>query len=370
MKVLSVFGTRPCVIKMAPLVNELVNRDGVESIVCITGQHRSLLDKLIPFFNIKVDYDLDLMKPNQSLTDLTASGLLKLEEVIKKVKPDVVLVHGDTTTAMMGSLAAYYARVKIGHVEAGLRTYDKYTPFPEETNRRIAGLVADFHFAPTSLTYDILIREGADNSSIFLTGNTVIDVLKRTILPDYTHPILEKLQDRKMVLLTAHRRESHGEGLRNIFYGIKRILEEFDDIDVVYPVHPNPNVSKLADEIFGNTSHVHLIRPLEVIDFHNFMARSHLILTDSGGIQEEAPFLGVPVVVLREMTDRPEGLETGNLIIGGTSEMGIYKTTKKVLSDHVLYAKMSEKSDVFGDGNASRLIADALISSLRDHHDF
>ena len=302
-KVMTIFGTRPEAIKMAPLVKELEKREEIESIVCVTAQHRQMLDQVLDTFNITPDYDLNIMKQGQTLVDITTRALQSLSEVISKVKPNIVLVHGDTTTTLSGSLAAFYNQVSVGHVEAGLRTYDKYSPFPEEVNRQVTGVIADMHFAPTQVSKNNLLKEGKKEETIYVTGNTAIDALKTTVKDEYYHPIFDKIGNDKMILLTAHRRENLGEPMKNMFRAIKRIVEEFDDIQVVYPVHLNPLVRQAADEVLGDNSKVHLIEPLEVLDFHNFLNKSHIIMTDSGGIQEEAPSLGKPVLVLRDTTE-------------------------------------------------------------------
>lgn len=360
-KVMTVFGTRPEAIKMAPLVKELEKRENIESIVCVTAQHRQMLDQVLDTFDITPQYDLNIMKQGQTLVDITTRALLKLDEVIKEVKPDIVLVHGDTTTTLAGSLAAFYNQVAVGHVEAGLRTYDKYSPFPEEVNRQVTGVMADMHFAPTLVSKSNLVKENKNEKDIFVTGNTAIDALKTTVKEDYSHPVLEKLGDDKMILLTAHRRENLGEPMRNMFRAIKRILEEFDGIQVVYPVHLNPIVRGIADEVLGDNNKVHLIDPLEVLDFHNFLNKSHIIMTDSGGIQEEAPSLGKPVLVLRDTTERPEGVQAGTLRLAGTDEETIYSLTRTLLTDEEEYNKMSKASNPYGDGKASQYIVDAII---------
>lgn len=363
-KVMTVFGTRPEAIKMAPLVKELERRDNIESIVCVTAQHRQMLDQVLDTFNIKPQYDLNIMKQGQTLVDITTRALQKLDKVIKEVNPDIVLVHGDTTTTLAGSLAAFYNQVSVGHVEAGLRTYDKYSPFPEEVNRQATGVIADMHFAPTQVSKNNLIKENKSEKNIYITGNTAIDALKTTVREDYTHPVLEKIGQDKMILLTAHRRENLGEPMRNMFKAIRRILEEFDGIQVVYPVHLNPIVRGIADEVLGKNKKVHLIEPLEVLDFHNFLNKSYIIMTDSGGIQEEAPSLGKPVLVLRDTTERPEGVEAGTLKLAGTNEETIYELTKKLLINEIEYNNMSKSSNPYGDGNASKYIVDAIVEKF------
>ncbi len=365
-KVMTVFGTRPEAIKMAPLVKELKSRKEIECIVCVTAQHRQMLDQVLEVFDIKPDYDLDIMKQGQTLSDITSRVLYGLENVIKEVKPDIVLVHGDTTTTFAGALAAFYNQVDIGHVEAGLRTWNKYSPYPEEMNRQMVGVMTDMHFAPTENSKKSLLKENKDESKIYVTGNTAIDALATTVKKDYTNPIFDWVGNDRLILLTAHRRENLGEPMRGMFKAIKRITEEFDDVKVVYPVHLNPKVRSVADEVFGNDEKVKLIEPLEVIDFHNFIAKSYLILTDSGGIQEEAPSLGKPVLVLRDTTERPEGIDAGTLKLAGTNEENIYKLTKQLLEDKDEYEKMSHASNPYGDGHASERIVDAIIKKYKE----
>ena len=361
-KVMSIFGTRPEAIKMAPLVKELEKRKEIESIVCVTAQHREMLDQVLNTFDIKPDYDLNIMKQGQSLADVTTRALVGLEEVIKEVKPDIVLVHGDTTTTFAGALAAFYNQVAIGHVEAGLRTYDKYSPYPEEMNRQMVDRLSDMYFAPTEISKDNLLKENIDESKIYITGNTAIDAMSTTVDENYTHPELDWINaGERMILLTAHRRENLGEPMRHIFRAIKRVVDEFSDVKVIYPIHMNPKVREVANEVFGDADRVKLIEPLEVFDFHNFQNKSHIILTDSGGIQEEAPSLGKPVLVLRDTTERPEGIKAGTLKLVGTDEDVIYEETKKLLLDKESYEKMSKASNPYGDGHASERIVDAII---------
>ena len=333
LKVMTVFGTRPEAIKMAPLIKELENRDNIDSIVCVTAQHREMLDQVLEIFNINPDYDLNLMKSNQTLTSITANVLEELNTVINEVKPDIVLVHGDTTTTLSASLAAFYNQCKVGHVEAGLRTYNKYSPYPEEINRQVTGVIADLHFAPTNESKKNLIKECKCESDIYVTGNTAIDTLKTTVKSNYTNEIIDKIGNDRIILLTAHRRENLGDTMKNMFLAIKKIVEEFNDVQVVYPVHLNPKVRDVADEILGDNKKIHLIEPLNVVDFHNFMEKSYIIMTDSGGIQEEAPSLGKPVLVLRDTTERPEGVESGTLKLVGTNKDNIYEATKELLTD-------------------------------------
>ena len=360
-KVLTVFGTRPEAIKMAPLVKELKSRKEIECIVCVTAQHREMLDQVLDTFSIKPDYDLNIMQQGQTLGDVTTRALNGLEVIIREVKPNIVLVHGDTTTTFAGALAAFYNQVDIGHVEAGLRTYDKYSPYPEEMNRQMVTCMADMYFAPTKLSADNLINEGRCEDNIYITGNTAIDAMSATISENYKNEVLDWIGNDRMILLTAHRRENLGDPMRNIFKAIKRIVDEFTDIKVVYPIHMNPKVREVANEIFSNCNKIKLIEPLEVFDFHNFQNKSYIILTDSGGIQEEAPSLGKPVLVLRDTTERPEGIEAGTLKLVGTDENVIYEETKKLLTDLEEYNKMSKASNPYGDGHASERIVDAII---------
>lgn len=360
-KVMTVFGTRPEAIKMAPLVKELKSRKEIETIVCVTAQHRQMLDQVLNVFDITPDYDLDIMKQGQTLSDVTTRVLQGLENVIKEVKPDIILVHGDTTTTFASSLAAFYNQVSIGHVEAGLRTWNKYSPFPEEMNRQMVGCMTDMHFAPTNMAAQNLINEGKDKNNIFITGNTAIDAMSTTIKEDYYHEVFDWIGNGKMILLTAHRRENLGQPMYNIFRAIKRITEEFNDVKVVYPIHMNPVVRKIANEVLGNSNKVKIIEPLEVVDFHNFQNKSYIILTDSGGIQEEAPSLGKPVLVLRDTTERPEGIDAGTLKLAGTDEEIIYNLTKELLENEKVYQSMSHASNPYGDGLASKRIADEII---------
>ncbi len=363
-KVMSIFGTRPEAIKMAPLVKELEKREEIKSIVCVTAQHREMLDQVLETFKIKPDYDLNMMKQGQTLMDITIGALSGVDAVIKKAKPDIVLVHGDTSTTFAGGLAAFYNQVAIGHVEAGLRTYNKYSPYPEEMNRQMVDCMTDMYFAPTDLSRDNLIKEHVDPSKIYVTGNTAIDAMDTTVDEGYTHPELEWLGGDKMILLTAHRRENLGEPMKNIFRGIRRVLDELPGYKVIYPIHKNPLVRAAADEIFGDCDRVKLIEPLEVFDFHNFQNRAHIILTDSGGIQEEAPSLGKPVLVLRDTTERPEGIKAGTLKLVGTNSENVYKETMRLLTDHDEYERMSKASNPYGDGHASERIADAIIKKF------
>lgn len=361
-KVMSIFGTRPEAIKMASLVKELEKREEVKSIVCVTAQHREMLDQVLNTFDIKPDYDLNIMKQGQTLADVTTRALIGLEKVIKEVKPDIVLVHGDTTTTFAGALAAFYNQVAIGHVEAGLRTDDKYSPYPEEMNRQCVDRMTDLYFAPTEISKNNLLKENISEEKIYVTGNTAIDAMSTTVDEDYVHPDLEWIKpDERMILLTAHRRENLGEPMRHIFKAVKRIVDEFSDIKVIYPIHMNPKVREVASEVFDGCDRIRLIEPLEVFDFHNFLNKSYIILTDSGGIQEEAPSLGKPVLVLRDTTERPEGIEAGTLKLVGTDEEVIYEETKKLLTYIDEYEKMSKASNPYGDGHASERIVDAIV---------
>jgi UDP-N-acetylglucosamine 2-epimerase (non-hydrolysing) len=360
-KVMTIFGTRPEAIKMAPLVLELEKHpERFESIVTVTAQHRQMLDQVLAIFGITPDYDLNIMKDRQTLTDVTTRGLQGLDDVMKKVQPDIVLVHGDTTTTFVAGLAAFYNQIVVGHVEAGLRTWNKYSPFPEEMNRQLTGVLADLHFAPTEKASQNLLVENKAEEAIFITGNTAIDALKTTVKESYTNEVLDKLGEDRLVLMTAHRRENLGEPMRGMFRAVKRLVDEHNDVQVVYPVHLNPAVREIADDILGNDPRIHLIEPLDVIDFHNFASNAHLILTDSGGVQEEAPSLGVPVLVLRDTTERPEGIEAGTLKLAGTDEETIYNLANELLTDKEAYEKMAKASNPYGDGEASKRITDAI----------
>ena len=365
-KVMSIFGTRPEAIKMAPLVKELERRAETESIVCVTAQHRQMLDQVLDTFEIKPDYDLNIMKQGQTLSDITTAALLGLEGVIKEARPDLILVHGDTTTTFAGALAAFYQQVAIGHVEAGLRTDNKYSPYPEEMNRQMVDRLTDMFFAPTALSRENLLRENVPAEKIYVTGNTAIDAMATTVRGDYTHPELDWISEKeRLILLTAHRRENLGDPMRSIFRGVRRIVDEFPDVKVLYPIHLNPAVRQVAKEVFEGCERVRLIEPLEVFDFHNFQNRSFIILTDSGGIQEEAPSLGKPVLVLRDTTERPEGIEAGTLKLVGTDEETIYREARRLLTDEAEYRRMSRSSNPYGDGHASERIADAIIEKFR-----
>ena len=361
-KVMLVFGTRPETIKMAPLVKELKARPEFEALVCVTAQHREMLDQVLNAFQIVPDYDLDIMKPGQTLSDITARVLQGLEGVIQKEKPRMVLVHGDTTTTFAGALAAYYCQTAVGHVEAGLRTYDKYSPYPEEMNRQFVGCVADLHFAPTGRSKANLLAEGKRPERIVVTGNTAIDALQTTVRQDYSDPLLSWAAGSRLIVITAHRRENLGEPMHRMFRAIRRVVEEFPDVKAVYPVHLNPLVQRAAQEELGHCPQIRLVEPLEVVEFHNLLARSHLILTDSGGIQEEAPSLGKPVIVLRDTTERPEGVEAGTLKLAGTDEETIYTLVRQLLTEEAEYQRMSQASNPYGDGRASQRIADAIAA--------
>ncbi len=364
-KVMTVFGTRPEAIKVAPLIKELEKRENIKSIVCVTAQHREMLDQVIETFNINVDYDLDIMEKGQSLNDITCKILNKLPLILNKENPNIILVHGDTTTTLATSLTAFYNKTLVGHIEAGLRTYDKYSPFPEELNRQLTGIIADMHFAPTNLARKNLISEGKANNNIFVTGNTAIDALKMTIKENYNHPIIDEIGNDRMILLTSHRRENLGKPMKNIFRAIKRIVDDFEDVQIVYPIHLNPKIRIIADEIFGKfPEKIHIIEPLDVADFHNFLNKSYMIMTDSGGIQEEAPSLGKPVLVLRDKTERTEGIEAKTLKLVGTNEDRIYNSVSDLLINKDNYVQMSKASNPYGDGNASKYIVDIIIKKF------
>ena len=364
-KVMSIFGTRPEAIKMAPLVKELEKREEIKSIVCVTAQHRQMLDQVLETFDIKPDYDLNIMKQGQTLGEITTRALVGVESVIKEEKPDIILVHGDTTTTFAGALAAFYNQVAIGHVEAGLRTNDKYSPYPEEMNRQMVDCMTDMYFAPTNLSKQNLLDENIEEEKIYVTGNTAIDAMATTVKDDYTHPALDWVKgDERLILVTAHRRENLGDPMRNIFKAIRKIVDEFKDVKVLYPIHLNPKVREVAHEIFDGCDRVRLIEPLEVFDFHNFINNCYMIMSDSGGVQEEAPSLGKPVLVLRDTTERPEGIDAGTLKLVGTDEDNIYKETKILLTDKDAYNKMSKASNPYGDGHASERITDAIIKKF------
>ena len=359
-KVMLVFGTRPEAIKMCPLVNELKKRQEVRTIVCVTGQHRQMLDQVLLAFAVTPDYDLSIMKERQTLFDVTTNILERIKTVLEKEHPDVVLVHGDTSTTFVTALACFYLQIPVGHVEAGLRTYNLYSPYPEEFNRQAVSIIAKYNFAPTEMAKENLIREGKNPDSIYITGNTAIDALNTTVKTDYTHVELEWAKGSRLIMLTAHRRENQGEPMYNMFRAIKRIVDEFADLKVIYPIHMNPLVRQAARDVFGECERFHIIEPLDVLDFHNFLANSYLILTDSGGIQEEAPSLGKPVLVMRDTTERPEGIAAGTLKLVGTSESTIYTEFKRLLTDEKAYASMSLASNPYGDGHACERIANII----------
>ena len=360
MKIMLVFGTRPEAIKMCPLVNELKTRENINTKVCVTGQHKQMLNQVLEVFNVKPDYDLSIMTEKQTLFDITINILNKIKPVLEKEKPDVCLVHGDTSTSFVTALACFYLQIPVGHVEAGLRTYNIYSPFPEEFNRQADSIISKFNFAPTERAKNNLLKEGRAPQSIWVTGNTVIDALKTTVKKDYYHPELEWVSDSRLIFITAHRRENLGEPMRNMFRAIKRVLDENPDIKALYPVHMNPVIRQIAGEELGSCDKIHLIEPVDVFDCHNLMAKSYLVLTDSGGIQEEAPSLGKPVLVMRDTTERPEGVEAGTLRLVGTNEKTIYDNFSELLTNKNAYNKMAKSVNPFGDGFASKRIADVL----------
>ena len=359
-KVMLVFGTRPEAIKMCPLVKELKGRKRIETIVCVTGQHRQMLDQVLDAFHVVPDYDLSIMKQKQTLFDITANILNGVREVLEAVKPDVVLVHGDTSTTFATALACFYLQIPVGHVEAGLRTYNLYSPYPEEFNRQAVGIISQYNFAPTELSKQNLLKEGKKAETVYVTGNTAIDALKTTVRQDYTHPELEWARDSRLILITAHRRENLGEPMKRMFRAIRRVMDEHPDVKAIYPIHMNPLVRATAEEVLGNDDRIHIMEPLEVLDFHNFLNRSYLILTDSGGIQEEAPSLGKPVLVMRDTTERPEGIAAGTLKLVGTDEEVIYQNFTELLDDPEAYQAMAHAANPYGDGHACERIADIL----------
>ena len=359
-KILVVFGTRPEAIKMCPLVNELKGRASIETFVCVTGQHREMLDVVLKTFQVIPDFDLSIMQPKQTLFDITTNILNRIKSVLEEVRPDVVLVHGDTSTTFVTALACFYLQIPVGHVEAGLRTYNLYSPYPEEFNRQAVSIISKFNFAPTELAKQNLLKEGKDPQTVFVTGNTAIDALKTTIKEDYYHSELDWAKDSRLILITAHRRENLGEPMKHMFRAIRRVLDEHNDVKAIYPIHLNPIVRETANDIFKEDNRIHLIEPLDVLDFHNFMSHSYMILTDSGGIQEEAPSLGKPVLVMRDTTERPEGLKAGTLKLVGTDEEIIYQEFTKLLDSKEEYNRMSKASNPYGDGLASKRIADIL----------
>ncbi|MCM1262163.1 MAG: UDP-N-acetylglucosamine 2-epimerase (non-hydrolyzing) [Butyrivibrio sp.] len=359
-KIMLVFGTRPEAIKMCPLVKELKNRPNINAIVCVTGQHRQMLEQVLQFFDIIPDYDLSIMKDNQTLFDVTINILNTIKPILQTSRPDVVLVHGDTSTTFATALACFYLQIPVGHVEAGLRTYDIFSPYPEEFNREAVSIISHYNFAPTVLAKENLIKEGKDAEKIWITGNTAIDAMKYTVREDYAHPELAWASDSKLILITAHRRENLGTPMQNMFQAIRRVMDEHPDVKAIYPIHMNPQVRQTAEEVFGNEERIHIIEPLDVLDFHNFMKHSYLILTDSGGIQEEAPSLGKPVLVMRDTTERPEGIEAGTLRLVGTHENTIYEEFSRLLNDNEAYDMMKHASNPYGDGHACERIADIL----------
>lgn len=359
-KIMLVFGTRPEAIKMCPLVNELKTRKNVETVVCVTGQHREMLDVVLKTFHVIPDYDLSIMKQRQTLFDVTTNILNRIKDVLEKERPDVVLVHGDTSTTFVTALACFYLQIPVGHVEAGLRTYNIYSPYPEEFNRQAVSIISQYNFAPTELSKQNLINEGKDPDTIYVTGNTAIDALKTTVKIDYTHPELEWAKDSRLILITAHRRENLGEPMKHMFRAIRRVMDEHPDVKAIYPIHMNPAVREIANDILGDDERIHIIEPLDVLDFHNFQSRSYMILTDSGGIQEEAPSLGKPVLVMRDTTERPEGINAGTLKLVGTEEESIYNAFTTLLDDKEEYDKMAHASNPYGDGFACKKIADIL----------
>lgn len=359
-KVMLIFGTRPEAIKMCPLVNELKSRKGITTVVCVTGQHRQMLNQVLETFSVVPDFDLSIMKDKQTLFDVTITILERIKNVLEEVKPDIVLVHGDTSTTFVSALACFYLQIPVGHVEAGLRTYNIHSPYPEEFNRQAVSIISQYNFVPTELSRQNLLREGKKAETIYVTGNTAIDALKTTVRDEYTHPELEWAKDSRLILITAHRRENLGKPMENMFRAIRRVMDEHLDVKAIYPIHMNPAVRESANDILGGDERIHIIEPLDVLDFHNFLSRSYLILTDSGGIQEEAPSLGKPVLVMRDTTERPEGIAAGTLKLVGTEEENIYKEFSQLLTDRTIYNAMSYASNPYGDGHACRRIADIL----------
>lgn len=365
-KIMLVFGTRPEAIKMCPLVKELKKRRNIETVVCVTGQHRQMLDQVLEAFAVEPDYDLSIMKAKQTLFDVTTNILERIKKVLEKEKPDIVLVHGDTSTSFVTALACFYLQIPVGHIEAGLRTYNIYSPYPEEFNRQAVGIISQYNFAPTELSEQNLLNEGKNPETIYVTGNTAIDALKTTVRADYTHPELEWASDSRLILITAHRRENLGQPMLNMFRAIRRVMNEHPDVKAIYPIHMNPIVRETANAILGNDDRIHIIEPLEVLDFHNFLSRSYLILTDSGGIQEEAPSLGKPVLVMRDTTERPEGIAAGTLRLVGTDEKTIYQNFTELLENQSSYNAMAHAANPYGDGHACERIADILCDIRRE----
>lgn len=366
-KVMIVFGTRPEAIKMCPLVNELKERKHLNTVVCVTGQHRQMLDMVLQAFEISPDYDLSIMKEQQTLFDVTTNILNRIKGVLESEKPDIVLVHGDTSTTFVTALACFYLQIPVGHVEAGLRTYNIYSPFPEEFNRQAVSIISKFNFAPTELSKKNLLKEGKNPESIFVTGNTAIDALKTTVKDNFEHPELEWANGSRLIMITAHRRENLGDPMRHMFKAIRRVMDEHPDVKAIYPIHMNPKVREVANKIFYGNNRVHMIEPLDVVDFHNLINKSYLILTDSGGIQEEAPSLGKPVLVLRDTTERPEGIKAGTLKLAGVEEESIYNCLKNLLSNKELYNSMSKSCNPYGDGNASKRIVSIILSTFKEN---
>lgn len=365
-KVMLVFGTRPEAIKMCPLVNELKTRKQLQVLVCVTGQHRQMLDQVLEAFRVVPEYDLSIMKDKQTLFDVTTNILQQIKNVLESEKPDIVLVHGDTSTTFATALACFYLKIPIGHVEAGLRTHNIYSPYPEEFNRQVVSIISQYNFAPTELARQNLLKEGKKAETVYVTGNTAIDALKTTVRSDYTHPELDWAKGSRLIMITAHRRENLGKPMEHMFKAIRRVMDEHSDIKAIYPIHMNPIVQESAKKILGDDDRIHIIAPLDVLDFHNFLARSYLILTDSGGIQEEAPSLGKPVLVMRDTTERPEGISAGTLKLVGTEEKTIYKEFSRLLSDNEEYRKMSRASNPYGDGFASKRIADIICGDVKE----
>jgi len=363
-KVMLVFGTRPEAIKMCPLVKELKKKENIATVVCVTGQHRQMLEQVLEVFSVTPDYDLSVMKEKQTLFDVTANILERIKAVLESEVPDVVLVHGDTSTTFAAALACFYLKIPVGHVEAGLRTYDIFSPYPEEFNRQAVSILSQFHFAPTELAKKNLLKEGKKAETIYVTGNTAIDALKTTVRENYSHPELEWAEGSKLILITAHRRENLGVPMRNMFRAIRRVMEEHPEVKAVYPIHINPAVREAAEEILGGDDRIHMIEPLDVLDFHNFLSRSYLILTDSGGIQEEAPGLGKPVLVMRDTTERPEGVAAGTLKLVGTKEETIYREFSELLTNQAAYDAMSHASNPYGDGHAAERIVEILCQEI------
>lgn len=363
-KVMLVFGTRPEAIKMCPLVKELKQRENFSTLVCVTGQHRQMLDQVLEIFNVTPDYDLSVMRESQTLFDVTINILNGIRSVLEEEKPDVVLVHGDTSTTFVTALACFYLQIPVGHVEAGLRTYNLHSPYPEEFNRQTVGIIADYHFAPTEMAKQNLISEKKQGDKVFVTGNTAIDALKTTVRENYQHPVLDWVGKSRLILITAHRRENLGEPMKHMFRAIKRVVQEHEDVKVIYPIHMNPAVRLIADDVLGQNERIRIIEPLDVFDFHNILNKSYMVLTDSGGIQEEAPGLGKPVLVMRDTTERPEGVKAGTLKLVGTDENTIYHYFKLLLENQAEYRKMSKAVNPYGDGFASKRIADILERNL------